>query len=778
MHKLMGIFVLVTVLCLPALTRGETVSVIDDFAVRKDSPDWSAADKGEVRLEKGVLRIDYPKYQPGDAAAWPRATRNVESIDFTKFNGIRVDIENPTQEVQFLQLGFRDANGSQGQLGFRFAPGQKQVLSVRFDEARPSGPVDWSGVQLLDFMRTQPATPMTWHVRRIELFADQPARTVSSELNELHRKTAEVLQQAKASKLVSGALETQATQTLKQWSQLLKQPRGIFAQAEKCRIELTAIHGQVRALVLARELQLPMIAWSVPVGTVFRPNEALLQFDQPAKEIAIYSAKGQYEESIVRLTNLTDSTQDLRLRCLSENPELVRALSIRRNQPVRASDKSIIGDALVPLDDAGVVTIPSYQTVELWLRLDAKHHTLPSGSYKAELDFVDLRRGTTTATRLPLAITIRNFDLATIQQAMKVQGWAELFAGRSFVVRNNLKVARDNLIDYGINVVNMGPDEIPWPKLNPTGELTEPLDYSRHDETLALLRGKDNPFILYFMNMDDNNAANWRLRAELAPGSEAWNRAFKAWLIDWTKHLQSLGLTTKDYALYLTDEPGPEELDRYRIFGKVVREVDPSIQIYINGAELYDDPASTKELMSVTDIWQPDETVGFVADPKLLPTLKNFTGKQLWVYACRTGMRSRGNNAHDYYRLMAWRAMRDGLTGIGYWSYCAAASDKEDLWDGTREPASGAVLVYPSEHGVLSSVRWELIRQSVDDTKYVQLLKQAGERTSAGSLKSKLEALYGTRLTEVVDHRDDPASVTRWRIDAGQAIEESSSNRK
>lgn len=348
MHKLMGIVVLVMVCCSTVVVRGETVSVIDDFSVRKDSPDWSAADKGELRVEKGLLRIDYPKYQAGDAAAWPRATRNVESIDFTRFNGIRVDIENPTKQVQFLQFGFRDSNGSQGQLGFRFSPGQRQMLSVRFDEARPSGPVDWSGVQLLDFMRTQPATPMTWHIRRIELFADQPARTVANELNELNKRTSEVLQQAKASKLLSGAFETQATQTLKQWSQLLKQPRGIFGKAEKCRTELTAIHGQVRALVLSKELQLPVVAWSVPLGTVFRPDEALLQFDQPAKEIAIYSAKGQYEESIVRLTNLTDATQDLRLQCLSENPELVHTLSIRRNQPVRDSDNSIIGK--VPAD--------------------------------------------------------------------------------------------------------------------------------------------------------------------------------------------------------------------------------------------------------------------------------------------------------------------------------------------------------------------------------------------------------------------------------------------
>jgi len=779
MRILLGIVYIVAILMgSPTAAWGETVTVLDHFSIRKDTTKWSAVDKAEIDLEGKALQIRYPQYAPGEPARWPRATREVSGTDFTQFNGLCIDLENPTAHSQFLQLGFLDGNDSQGQLGYWFGPGERRTLTVRFDESHPSGHVDWSDVQTLDLMRTQPARPMTWNLYRIEFFTDNPDKTFAGQLNELYKKTADALKQAKASKLISEAFENRATQTMQRWGQALRQPRGLAGQMEKCETELSAIHGHVRTLVLARQLASPLVAWTVPLGTAFRPSEALLQYERPAEEISVYAASGQYEESLVRLTNLTENVQDLRLRFRSADTVILPSLSIRRNQSVKAEDKSIIGDVLVPLDEVGAVSVAPFQTVELWLRVDAKNHLLASDRYCSDLEIVDLRRGAESAMKLPVSITIRNFDLASVPQQFKVQAWAELFAGRSFVVRGNEQAALKNLLDYGINVLNLEPDQMPWPKLTPAGDLAAPIDYRLHDQTLTFLRQKGSPLILIFMNLDDNNPANWGLRSGLAAGSPQWERGLQTWLTDWTQHLRSQGLTTRDYALYLTDEPGPEELDRYRTVGRIIRAIDPSIQIYINAGEIYDDPKLNDALMEVTDIWQPDETVGFAADPDLLSTLKNYPGKQLWVYACRTAMRSRQCNAHDYYRLMAWRAMRDGLSGIGYWSYCAAASENEDLWDGTREPASGAVLVYPTEHGVLSSVRWELIRQSVDDTKYVQLLRQAAGQTTSDALRSRIEALCSARLVEIIVNRDDPSIIVQWRIDAGQAIEDSLSEKK
>lgn len=746
--------------------------MLDDFAKQSAASDWSPADHAQVQVSHQSLQIDFPKYKPGDPAAWPRATRKVDSADIARFNGLRIDIENPAEQTQFLQLSFRDATDGGGQLGYRIAAGKRQVLTIRFDEVHPSGPVDWSSLQLLDIMRTRPASPMTWKLHRLELFADKPQSTLAGRMEDLCRMASDVLEQARALKLVSPAIDAQSAGMIRRWKEALRQPRGIAGKAEECRTELTTLHDRLRARILGRQLAAPWVAWTVPLGTAFHPDEALLQYNAPAENLSIYTARGQYEETIIRLTNLTENTQDLQLQLVSSDASVVPAMSLRRNQCVRAADRSVLGDALVPLDDTGVVSIAPYQTVEVWLRVDAKHHALSAGMHQAQLRIADLRSGAGSATSLPISITVRDFDLASLPQQFKVQVWAELFAGRSFIVRGHEQAALDNLLDYGVNVLHLEPEQVPWPRLTPDGELASPVDYRLHDQTIKFLRQKGNPMILIFLHMDDADPAAWGLRNGLEAGTPQWERGLKAWITDWTRHLHSLGLTNKDYAFYLTDEPGLEELDRYRMMGKIIRQIDTSILIYADSSEIYDDPKLNDELMQATDIWQPDETVGIVADPNLLPELKKYPGKQIWVYACRTGMRARRVNAYDYYRLMAWRAMRDGLTGIGYWSYCAASSTGvENPWDGTSVPGSGAMLVYPAPNGLLSSVRWELVRQSIDDTRYVQQLRQAAEKATSPALRSQINDLCGPRLLEIIQHPDDPARIVQWRIEAGQAIE-------
>jgi hypothetical protein len=175
--------------------------------------------------------------------------------------------------------------------------------------------------------------------------------------------------------------------------------------------------------------------------------------------------------------------------------------------------------------------------------------------------------------------------------------------------------------------------------------------------------------------------------------------------------------------------------------------------------------------MAVTDIWQPDETLGIDAQPGLLKQLKSSPHHTLWVYACRTGQRARSANAYNYYRLMAWRAISQGLSGIGYWTY-SQPSANENPWDGTAAPASGAVLVYPGKNkSLIMSVRWELIRMALDDAKYYQLLQTAGQNNEDAKLKTQIADLLGARFQDVIEHPSDPARAVQWRLDAGSALD-------
>jgi hypothetical protein len=146
----------------------------------------------------------------------------------------------------------------------------------------------------------------------------------------------------------------------------------------------------------------------------------------------------------------------------------------------------------------------------------------------------------------------------------------------------------------------------------------------------------------------------------------------------------------------------------------------------------------------------------------LLPTLKKYPHVKLWMYECRTLTRSRQLvDAYDYYRLMAWRAQRDGINGIGYWIYLYDAA--KDLWDGTT--GGGASLVYPdADKGILMSPRWELVRTSLDDVKVYRLLQKVSKTPA-------VEKLLGERFDAVIAHPHDPELAVQWRVDAGAAIE-------
>jgi hypothetical protein len=511
----------------------------------------------------------------------------------------------------------------------------------------------------------------------------------------------------------------------------------------------------------------------VPPGTRFEPAGAMPQYRKPLEKLQLAAAQGEYADGIVRLTNLSDAPQEWRAVVNAKSAGDQGKLSIRRNQAVLATDGSLVGDALIPLDEGGIISVAPGQTAELWVRADARHHKWVPGAHLYEIRLMDLRRGHASQTTLPVEVTVHTFNLDDAPDPLKAALWAPLFAGRSAAILNGRQqVALDNLIDYGVNVFNIYPDFVPWPKLTPQGDWIAKPDYKQFDHVAQFLRnGPTKPLILIWLRMDTGAEENYELQSGLKPGSSEWKKGLHNWLEDWTQHMQALGMRTSDYAFYVTDEPDADELDRTLFFGQVAKSIDPSIQIYVDGSTLYDDPAKNKQLMAVTDIWQPDETLGIDAQPGLLKQLKASPHHTLWVYACRTGQRARSANAYDYYRLMAWRALNRGLSGIGYWTYCQLSAN-ENPWDGTAAPASGAALVYPGKgKSLIMSVRWELIRMALDDAKYYQLLQSADQNNLDAKLKTQIADLLGARFQDVIDHPHDPARAVQWRLDAGSALD-------
>ena len=174
--------------------------------------------------------------------------------------------------------------------------------------------------------------------------------------------------------------------------------------------------------------------------------------------------------------------------------------------------------------------------------------------------------------------------------------------------------------------------------------------------------------------------------------------------------------------LLIGDEPGLREglVDNYISYSKPIRAVDRKIQIYtdpVAGATIND----LKKMAPYVDIWCPNRN-GFLLDKGLdkLKYIKS-TGKTVWTYECE------GNAKHQsplgYYRAQAWLDWYHGLTGIGFWSYCTS---RHDPW---YMPVGGSdyLLIYQGD-GVISSKRWEAVRDGIEDHSMLMQLKNAVEK--------------------------------------------------
>jgi hypothetical protein len=203
--------------------------------------------------------------------------------------------------------------------------------------------------------------------------------------------------------------------------------------------------------------------------------------------------------------------------------------------------------------------------------------------------------------------------------------------------------------------------------------------------------------------------------------SPAWKKAHAQWLQTWVKHLAELGLDYRDYALYPVDEPGLTKgsVDLFLSFAKPIREADPGIRIYADtviGTTLEE----LQRMAPYVDIWCLQRSGYLLQEGADKLALVKAQGKTVWTYECL------GNVKHQsplgYYRAQAWLAWRHGLTGIGFWSYCTST---DDPW--FRSPSGDEYLLIYQGNGVVTSKRWEAVRDGVEDYNLLLALRRAAD---------------------------------------------------
>ena len=188
-------------------------------------------------------------------------------------------------------------------------------------------------------------------------------------------------------------------------------------------------------------------------------------------------------------------------------------------------------------------------------------------------------------------------------------------------------------------------------------------------------------------------------------------------------------------------------------------------------------------LPDVVDLWCVHLQV--MDTPNSLDILKRAAaGREIWWYVSHTPPRPYGNLFVDFsaveHRILFWQAWALGMRGMQYWNinYIPEGQDPQDeLLDATPVNGDG-VLVYPGPDGPVNSIRWETVRDGLEDYDYfsvfMELREALSKRGGNEALLKQAAAVYNLEkvVPSLVTFPRDSGALLQKRGEVAAMIEE------
>ncbi|MCD6201099.1 MAG: VCBS repeat-containing protein [Bacteroidales bacterium] len=436
----------------------------------------------------------------------------------------------------------------------------------------------------------------------------------------------------------------------------------------------------------------------------------------PPPQLTVEAFGGETESAAFNLANYSNRPVTVRI----EPSSLVRndssaTLSFRKvlsfhevvDVPTHSLDLS--ADALPHMNGARTLTLAPWTLRQVWINIDASQ--IPQGEWHTKIRCRTLEVEPAEAV-VTLQVKVWPVSL-TREDPLRLCHWGYV---ESSVLKEMPEEALDDQVRHGTNVFVAGSHWVPAAAFDTQGNLTGKIDFSVHDRYV-----RDHvPYglILFF-------GYQGALKGPAKMFSPVWTKAYKEWIRRWRDHLQTMGVDYEDYAFYPIDEPGLHEglVDKVVKLARAIKEVDPRLQVYadpVSRASMDD----LKKMAPYLDIWCPNRN-GYLLNEgnDKLEYIKS-TGKTVWTYECE------GDAKHQsplgYYRSQSWLVWWRGLTGIGFWSYCTS---RHNPW---YVPRGGQdyLLIYQG-NGVVTSKRWEAVRDGMEDYGILYQLQQSIKKAKA-----------------------------------------------
>jgi len=509
--------------------------------------------------------------------------------------------------------------------------------------------------------------------------------------------------------------------------------------------EATAFTDELGALV-AKARHLTAITEVLEQAAALGATTSLLAFEGPmwecvdiarllpeqaATELSLNRTvvPGEHEPVSLKLFNITDQEIQVRVRWKTEAESIV--VTPLQSRPSPTSKGGISWDPMPELGSADIITIPSLSTREIWL--DLALGAIPAGDHNIAVTLEALDgAGVLGAPRIPRSVAP---PTVTVDIALKVIPFdmAPPGAFRLCTWSRNDDAAVADMLAHGSNVfINSLPAPI----------------YAE-DGSISGLDMKDlNTFVKWFEGHDVFLLFSGAPRLKGKVGDDIFAQELAVYLKLLVAEMAEMGYDKDHFAVYSHDEPGGHGWHAVHAvidFGKAIHAVDPDIMIYVNGGG---EEPMFQAFAEVTGVWCPGINM-LPEDSASMDIIRN-NGKHLWTYNCSYSFsRPVGPNLKDInvvgeFRLAALFNFSYGATGMGYWSY----NISEYPWGRIRDEYT---LTYPGREQVVSSRRWEAVREGIEDCRIALALQQRLNDTAQplpADLAARIRDLFDRQLPE------------------------------
>jgi hypothetical protein len=402
--------------------------------------------------------------------------------------------------------------------------------------------------------------------------------------------------------------------------------------------------------------------------------------------------------------------------------------------------------------------LPDNQTHGFWVDLYVPTNAAPG-------DYHGVYRVTTAADgvrELPVSLTVWDFALPQTPTLVTAFGSPRL---RDYYRQQTNAAKETEPSDWAVvdtqcaqllseNRFNASPpSKLLTPKLQPDGSFQIP-----SGQVQALREFVDRYHV---------NALETPHPSSVVKDPETQRDTLRAWLAAFDQAAKELDRAGVLFFTYLKDEPNTLEDYRYvQKWGRAVREAKSVVKVLVveqpwtepgyGGAD-----SAWGDLYGAVDIWCPL----FSLHRQDSAAKRQALGETVWTYTALCQGPPTPWWHIDFpllnYRVPAWMAWRDGMTGLLYWGGMSYWRQSDDPWTqapfytGNGRPQQGqqgivfngeGSLVYPAPavgyDGIVPTIRLKALRNGIEDYEYLAILQRLGKAAEAQKVVRSLTETF------------------------------------